>query len=34
VYAFNYNKPSTEHWQEEYLKAVPFLSVDEKYSLR
>lgn len=33
-HAFNYNKPSAEHLEEEYLKAVPFLSVDEKYVLR
>ncbi|MDG6916047.1 MAG: site-specific integrase [Nitrososphaerota archaeon] len=33
-HAFNYNKPSAEHLEEEYLKAVPFLSVDEKYVLK
>jgi len=33
-HAFSYNKPSAEHLQEEYLKAVPFLCMDEKYALR
>lgn len=33
-HSFNYNKPSMEQLQEEYLKAVPFLSVDEKYALK
>ena len=33
-HAFSYNKPSAEHLKEEYLKAVPFLCIDEKYSLR
>jgi integrase len=33
-HAFSYNKPSMEHLQEEYLKAVPFLCVDEKYALK
>lgn len=30
----SYYKPSLEHLEEEYLKALPYLSIDEKFSLK
>lgn len=30
----NYYKPTLEHLEEEYLKALPYLSIDEKFSLK
>ena len=33
-HAYSYNKPSMDDLERQYLGAVPFLSVDEKYALK